>query len=333
MSRAKQGSAIWRPDLGQVVQEFVEGPQMGFIGLEVMPIFRTAIQAGAYPVIPKEALLKISPTDRAPRTGYQRGDWTYERGTFATAEQGWEEPLDDVEKELFDQEAGGEAARVSTLRAWNKIMRAQEKRVADAVFNTTNFTAHAVGTEWNTYTTADPVGNVKDAIVAFQAQCGMLPDALIISYTTFHDLPRVSAIQNLLKYTYPGIDLANMTSAILAQLFGVPRVLVAGSVYDSAGKGQDSTITNIWSYEYAMLCKIASGQDVTEPSIGRTFLWTGDSPQNPVVEEYRDETVRSDIYRVRHHVNEQLLKSVNTSGTTVSNISAACAYLLTNIHT
>lgn len=127
MSRAKAGSAIWRPDLGQVVNEFMEGPQMGFIGLEVMPIFRTAIQAGAYPVIPKEALLKISPTDRAPRGGYQRGDWTYERGTFATVEQGWEEPLDDVEKALFDQEAGGEAERVSTLRAWNKIMRAQEK--------------------------------------------------------------------------------------------------------------------------------------------------------------------------------------------------------------
>ena len=121
MGRAKKNAAVWRPDLGQVVQEFVEGPQMGYIGLEVMPIFRTALQAGVYPVIPKEALLKISATDRAPRGGYQRGDWTYERGTFSTTEQGWEEPLDDVEKALFDQEAEGEAERVSTQRAWNKI--------------------------------------------------------------------------------------------------------------------------------------------------------------------------------------------------------------------
>jgi hypothetical protein len=333
MGRAKSGSAIWRPDLGQVVQEFVEGPQMGFIGLEVMPIFRTALQSGVYPVIPKEALLKISMTDRAPRGGYQRGDWQYERGTFSTTEQGWEEPLDDVEKALFNQEAAGEAERVSTQRAWNKIMRPQEKRIADATFNATNFSANGVTTEWNTYTTADPVGDVKDGIVAFQAQCGMLPDALIISFTTFHDLPRVTAIQNLLKYTYPGIDLANMTSAILAQLFGVPRVLVAGSVYDSAGKGQDASITNIWDYEYAALVKIASGQDITEPCVGRTFLWTEDSPVNPIVESYRDEAIRSDIYRVRHHVNESLIKSVNTSGTAVSNISAAAMYLMNNIHT
>lgn len=333
MGRAKQGSAIWRPDLGQVVQEFTEGPQMGFIGLEVMPVFRTGIQAGIYPVIPKEALLKISPTDRAPRASYQRGDWTYERGTFSTAEQGWEEPLDDVEKALFNQEAPGEAERVSTQRAWNKIMRAQEKRIADTIFNTTNFTAHGVSTEWNTYATADPVGDVKDGIVAFQNQCGMLPDVLIISFTTFHDLPRVAKVQDLLKYTYPGIDLANMTSAILAQLFGVPRVLVAGSVYDSAGKGQDASITNIWSYEYAMLAKVASGQDITEPCVGRTFLWTEDSPMNPIVESYRDDGIRSDVYRVRHHVNEQLIRSVDSSGSVVSNISAAAGYLFNNIHT
>ena len=93
-------------------------------------------------------------------------------------------------------------------------MRSQEKRIADAVFNTTNFSANSVSSEWNTYSTCDPVGDVKDGIVAFKNQCGMLPDVLIIAFSTFHDLPRCTAIQNLLKYTYPGIDLANMTAPI-----------------------------------------------------------------------------------------------------------------------
>lgn len=333
MSRATKGSAIYRPDLGQVIMEFVEGPQVGFIGLEVMPVFRTAKQASSYPVIPKEALLKIDETQRAPRAAYPRGDWEYERGTFSTSEQGWEEPLDDVEAGLMGQEAPGEAELVATQRAWLKIMRAQEQRIATATFNGTNFSANSVSSEWDSYTTADPVGDVKDGIVAFKNQCGMPPNTLIINFTTFHDIPRCSAVQNLLKYTYPGIDLVNMTSPILASLFGVDRVLVAGSVYDSAGKGQDASIADLWSYEYAMLCRTASGRDITEPCIGRTFLWTEDSPTNPIVESYRDETVRSDIYRVRHHVSEELIKSVNASGTAVSNVSAACAYLFDNIHT
>jgi hypothetical protein len=334
MSRAKQSSAIYRPDLGAAVSEFVEGPQLGYIGLEVMPVFRTAQQAATYPVIPKEALLKIQNTDRAPRAMYNRGDWEYERGLFSTAEQGWEEPLDDVERELFDQEAEGEADRVATARAWNHIMRGQEKRIADAIFNETNFTANAVSTEWDKYSaaSADPVGDVKDGIVAFIAQCGMMPDALVISFTTYNDVSRCLKVQDLLKYTFPGIDLNNLQSPQLARLFGVPKVLVAGAVYDSGGVGQDATISNIWSYEYASLIKIGSGQDITQPCIGRTFLWTEDSPQNPIVEQYREENRRSDIYRVRHHVGEQLIASRNTSDTIVSNISAACHYLMDNIH-
>ena len=335
MGTAKQGSAIYRPDLGAAVSEFVEGPMMGYIGLEVMPVFRTMKQSSTYPVIPKEALLKIQDTDRAPRAAYNRGDWEYERGFFTTAEQGWEEPLDDVEAALFDQEADGESERVATQRAWNHIMRGQEKRIADTIFNTTNFTANSVSNEWDKYSSAsaDPVGDVKDGIVAFKNQCGMFPNTLIISFETYHDITRCVKVQDLLKFTMPGVDVVNMTSAQMARLFGVPRVLVAGAVYDSAGVGQDASIADLWDHEYAMLCITASGPDITQPSVGRTFLWTEDSPQNPIVEQYRDETVRSEIFRVRHNVGEQLIQSKNTSGTVVSNISAACGYLFDNIHT
>ena len=131
----------------------------------------------------------------------------------------------------------------------------------------------------------------------------------------------------------PGIDVAKMNTQNLAALFGVPRVLVGGAVYDSAGKGQDATIADLWSNEYAALVKIGSGQDITAPCVGRTFLWTEDSPQNPIVEQYRDEAIRSDVYRVRHNVSEEKIASKNTSGTVVSDISAACLYLMANIHT
>lgn len=331
--KAKTGSAIYRPDLGQAVMEFYETDITDFIGLQVMPLFPTAVQAASYPVIPKEALLKLFDTSRAPRGKYKRDDFEYERGKFATSEQGWEEPVDDTERSLLDQEAPGLADIVATKRAMSMIMRNQEKRIADAIFNATNFTAHAVSTEWNTASTATPISDVKDGIASFRSQCGMRPDALIVTYTTYQDLKNCSQIVDRIKYTFPGAQIADMTPAQLAQCLGVPRVLVGGGVYDSTGKGLDSTIADLWSYEYAMLAKIASGRDIMQPCIGRTFLWSADSPSNAIVEEYREEQTRSDVYRVRHHVSEELLKSYNTSGSVVSNISAACGYLLSNIHT
>jgi hypothetical protein len=81
-----------------------------------------------------------------------------------------------------------------------------------------------------------------------------------------------------------------------------------------------------------MLVKIGSGRDIMQPCVGRTFLWTADSPSNAVVEEYREEQTRSDVYRVRHNVSEALLKSYDSSGTVVSNIASACGYLMSNIH-
>ena len=331
--RTASDAAIYRPDLGQVVMEFVEGPTMAFIGLELMPIFTTSKKSATYPVIPKEALLSVPDTSRSPRGKYNRGDFEYERGKFLTSENGWEEPVDDSERDLFDQEAPGMADFVATRRAWNHIMRAQEKRIADKVFNASNFTAHTITEEWDDATNAVPITDVNTGKAAFRLQCGMLPDALVIAWSTYENLKNCDQVVNRLKYTFPGIDINRMTSAQLAAIFDLPRVLVGGSVYNSAGKGLDATVADIWSSEYAALVKISSGPDLTQPGLGRTFLWTEDSPQNAIVEQYRDEGVRSDIFRVRHNTDEAFMKSYDDSGTAVSDIADACMYLFDNVTT
>lgn len=331
--RPASGSAIIRPDLGKVMMEFVEGPTMGYVGLEVMPIYPVAEQSAGFPVIPKEALLKIGDTKRAPRGAYNRADYEYEVGKYSTSEHGREEPVDDSERKMLDRRAPGLADRVAVKRAWGHIMRSAEYRIASKIFNASNFTANAVSNEWDDATNATPIDDVEAGKLSFRSACGMLPDALIIAFSTFSDLKQCDQVVNRLKYTFPGIDINRMNSAQLAAVFDVPRVLVAGSVYDSAKKGQTASIADIWSNEYAALVKIGSGDDIAEPCIGRTFLWTEDSPQNPIVEQYREEQIRSDVYRVRHHVDECLIKSYDDTGTAVSNISAACCFLFSNITT
>lgn len=333
--RPNTSAAVYRPDLGQLVMEYVEDVSMQPIGLQVMPLYPTVLRAASFPVVPSEALLKLPDTTRAPRGHYNRGDWEYERGTFSTDEYGWEEPIDDSERALLESETPGLADEVATRRAWNHIMRAQEKRIADALFNTTTFTSvtAAVTNAWDDASNATPITDVKDAVETIRSACGMLPNVLIISWSTFQDLKNCDQIVNRLKYTFPGIDLNRMNSEQLAAVFNVPRVLIGGAVYDSSGVGIDTSISNIWDNEYAMLTRVATGRDLTEPCVGRTFLWTEDSAQNPIVESYREDQSRSDIIRVRHHVDECLIQSKNNSGTVVSNVAVACSWLFQNITT
>ena len=95
---------------------------------------------------------------------------------------------------------------------------------------------------------------------------------------------------------------------MLSAVFDLPNIIVAGTSKNGAKEGQAASPTQIWSGEYAMVCKIASGPDMRDPCIGRTFHWSQDgSSIGGTVESYRDETVRGDVIRVRHQVAEVVL--------------------------
>lgn len=332
MPQPTSDTAVSRPELGQLVSEFRETAVTGAIGLQVMPYFPVPKNSSEFPVIPKEVMLKIPTTKRAMRGGYPSGDWEFEMGFYKTSENGWEEFVDDRERSLYASLFDAEV--VATRRATKIIDLAQEQRIAAKIFNSTNFTAHSVTNEWDDADNATPVDDVNTGINAVRLACGMLPNTLIISFSTFQDLKNCGDIIDRLKYTYPMIDMNNMTTAQLAQVFGLAQVLVGGAVYDSADKGQDASIADLWDNEYAMLTRVSVDADIADPCIGRTFYWTEETAgQEPVVESYRNESKRSDVVRVRHDTDERLIKSFDEDGNVKSNIASAVSYLFDNITT
>lgn len=312
----RPSSAAQRPDLDAVVLAAADQPA-GFIGLQIMPIFKVPLDNGQYPVIPAGVMFSVPNTRRSERGAYQRSDWSWDWDTYACLENGWEEPVDDREVKLFSRYF--DAEKMSARRALNIVLRNQEKRIADAVFNASNFTVHNVTHEWDDGTNAVPISDVKTGRKAIHDAIGMEPNTLVISYSTYLDLGICDSIVDRIKYTNPNVQRGDIGPALLAQAFGVDKVLVGGSLYNSAKKGQTASLSALWSNEYAMLCVTDDSPMMGEiPCIGRTFLWIGDSPSNAVIESYRDETIRGDVIRVRHDTDEEF-------------VSTDCAYLLGNI--
>jgi hypothetical protein len=323
------GTSINRPDLAELVMEYRDTEVSAGIASQVMPVYPVANQAAGFPVIPKEALLKIYNTQRAMRGTYPRSDWSFEMGKYFTQENGWEEAIDDRERKLYANLFDAEA--VATMRATKIIDLGREQRVANKVFNTTNFSANALTTAWSD-TASTPIDDVNAGAAAIRLQCGMLPNALIIAYSTFLNLKSNEQIIDRLAYTFPGIELNRMTSADLAKIFNVEKVLIGGAVYDSADKGQDASIADLWTNTLAMLTITSNSPDITSPCIGRTFLWNEENAgTEPVVESYREEGKRGDVVRVRFDSDERLLQSFDDSDTVESNISAAVSYLFSNV--
>jgi len=319
MPRPTSATTISRPDLRSTAMEFLE-KQDEFLGTKILPFFDVEEQSGEYPVIPVEALLNVPDTKRAPRGNYARDDWEFENDNYDCVENGWEEPVDDVEEKLYARFF--DAEEIATNRALSTILRVQEKRIADMLFNAGNFTAHAITNEWdnNHYTDAIPITDVKTGRKAIHDACGLEPNTLIIAYNTFLHLGLMNQIVDRLKYTHAEVKRGDIPAELLATAFGVERVLIGKGRYNSAKKGQTAVLADIWNDEYAMLCVTSSVNDIKTPSLGRTFRWTKDCPQNVMVESYREEQTRSDIIRARQHTDEEI-------------ILTAAAYLLSNITT
>jgi len=311
MPSPKTSLATLRPDLASFEEFDLAMDRQGFIGHRVLTVIDVAKASGVFGRIKLVDLLQNRETARAPGSGYSRGSFRFDDETFATKEHGTEEPIDDVEAEMYAEYF--DAEQISTQRAYDAVLRNAEKRVAAAVFNTTTWTGTglttAVGTKWDVFATATPITDVLAAKKKVWDGVGMWPNALVISRKVFLNLRECAQIVDRIKYAgFQNPVSSEITIASLAQVFDLDMVLVAGAAKNTANEGQVAVIASVWSDTLAMICRIGNTSDFKEPCIGRTFHWNGDgSDIDGRVETYRDETIRGDVVRVRHQVEEKIL--------------------------
>lgn len=296
----------------------------GYIASKVLPVVDVAKQAGNFGKIPLAQLLQERETARAPGGGYSRGKWKFDPATYACDEHGAEEPVDDREAKMYAEYFDAEL--VSTERAYASVLRNQEKRVADLIFNTTTWTGSslttAVGTPWSTIATAVPITNVEAAVQKVYDGSGLKANALICNWKVFRNLRNCTQIVDRIASAGAGsaTKASDITPQMLAQVFDLDFVFVAGGSKNTAAEGQTATVGQIWSSSYAMVCRVATGSDFREPCIGRIFHWAEDgSTIGGTVESYREEQTRSNIVRVRHDVDELVLYA--QAGHLLSNIT------------
>ena len=305
--------ATLRPDLAESFMEFdLEADAAGMVAAEVFPVVEVASQAGNFGKIPLEQLLQQRDTVRAPGSGYSRGNFTFEPAVYACVENGAEEPVDDRQAQMYADYFDAEL--IASQRAYAAVLRNAEQRVADAVFNTTTFTGSslttAVTNEWDDAPNATPIDDVEAAIQAIYDGSGLWGNALIVNRKVFRNLRNCDQVIDRINSAGAGnaSKPSDVTAAMLAQVFDLEKIIVAGTSKNGANEGQTASPAQIWSGEYAMVAKVATTNDFREPCIGRTFHWGVDgSSIGGTIETYRDEAVRSDVVRVRHDVDEVML--------------------------
>jgi len=308
MSIQQSGSyANPRLDLGIPLMEFMQSNDE-FIGLAVSPLIGVDRKAATYPAITRESLIRTGDVKRASRSAYNRDSFETKDKTYSCNEYGSEQAIDDSERAFYKNDF--DAAKLATMTAGRRILQGQEVRIADAVMNTTTFTGAALytdnsGTPWATIET-DIKAQVLAAKEQVRTNCGMEPNSLIIGKPTLNSLLKNKLILDAVKYT----RLATVKEIVgaLAAYFDLDQILVGKGVKNTGKEGAAFSKADIWSDLYAMVALLAKGSDLIEPALMRTFNWVQDgSAAGLVVEEYREEQTRSNVYRARHTVDEEVI--------------------------
>lgn len=293
-----------RLDLGEAMWEYINS-QDNYIGIKALPLRPVDKQAGTFARIKREGFLRNRDLRRGRGAGYNQDTFECTDQAYACEEFGLEGVLDDSDRAKYQSDFDAEEATVTIIT--EALLRGQEQRIAALLFNTNTWTGSDLYTDYSstapwTSTTTDVVAQIAAAKAKVFSKTGLEPRTLIINRTNLDRLANNDDLIARIMYTERAGHSA--VASALADLLDLDQVLVGRAVYNAGPEGGTASISPVWSNLYAMVAVTAKTESLTEPCVGRTMLWAADSPTNVVVEQYRNEARRSDVFRVRHHVDE-----------------------------
>ncbi len=302
-------AATYRPELAGAVREYRSEYAINdqFIGQRVLPVWESLIAEAGFPLMSKENFRKLVETARTAGTGFSRSGWTWDKGTFDCVENAHEIPVD--QKEAAKYAAVIDYLEESAIGADFIVALASEKRVADAVMNTSTFTATNVAVDWDTVATSTPLADIDAGanVLEDQLAVGRNQLSLVLPRTKWQALRNSAEVLTRMQAWNSGITGPEaIRQNVVQQYLDVKEILIGRSSYDSADEGQTQSFSQMWPSRYGMLALLAPGPKAPRQTLclGRQIRWTEAMPDTITIETYLDPAIDSEVVRARQFTDE-----------------------------
>ena len=315
MASPNKSLATLRPDLASFLEFDLEAARNGFIAPQVYPIVEVALQSDNPGRIKLSQLLgDASLAARASGASYDEQTYQFQDYQYATRDYGAVERLDERDIQRYRHIIDAEL--IATQRAFDRVLRSYEKRVADTVMNTSTWTGSALATSvsngWttNNASTATPIADIEAAVQKVRDNCGLAANTLILPYKAFRQLRLLEEVKDAVASQGAGSSEAqgNITLQILSAVFDIPKILVGNAQRNTSKNPATSSLAEIWHADRAMVCVTSDSPDPRNPCIGRTFHWSEDgSNVGGAIEQWYDDDIRGHKIRVRMESDEKTM--------------------------
>jgi hypothetical protein len=307
-------AAVIRPDLNDFVLEGALN-RADLIGEKCLAVLGSDTQSGQYPIV---RLATGSQFDddagkRASGGAYPRVTRSYDQSTFDTIDRGLEEAIDDVDAANLSRWLDLEST--AAVMTQGQVALGHEVRVAAAMQSATTFTATAASVAL-TETLIGTCNYPKDIQAALRrlAAKGIAGTHAVMSWTLWNQMIRSTLFQNYMRGNRPSDTVIMYDEGQVASVLRLVGILVGKAQYNSAAKGKNASLTDVWNNTYYGVAAIAGGGTVVGGNVtgvaslsgvGRTIVWNKIGGIY-VTETYRDERANSDIVRVKQNTAEKI---------------------------
>ena len=303
------GQATPRSDIYALVMQANADYDKLFIAQDILPVKGEDVKRGIYMKanLAEAELLNADAQPRESGDNYARVNRKYQTDLFDCQEYGLESTIDDSYEEEVDRFMNLEATEAMILDRSLKL--SYEQRVAGLVQNATVFTATAATAAYTQANLATiDVANDVDQAKSRMLLNGIIANCVIMSFNVFQRARRSTLLQNQVYGVVPrgANQKALPGEEDIARALGVDTLYVAKAPYNGNQKGQTYSGTYIWSDAYYAVACVRGGE-YQAGGLGRTIQWTKDTTGLFTPETYRDDSIRSNVLRVRQNSAEKII--------------------------
>ena len=246
--------------------------------------------------------LRADDDEWAPKTKANEINWKTTRTAYKVERRALSELVED--DEVQNQDTPLNVMSDTTAIIAEKMMIRREKRLAAELQDLTNYLAGsqpalAVADRWDNFSssTSDPADDVSTARSTIYSQTGRVPNIMVIPREVYEKLREHPLVVDRIKYTQTGV----VTAELLAGLFDIERVVIAGAIENTANEEQADSLSFIWG-KRVYFGWVTASASLRQPSWGYHI-----QSQAMLTERWRDEERKGEMIRTSYKDTPKLV--------------------------
>lgn len=257
-----------------------------YVAKSIFPICPVQLSTARFYTFTKEDLLRDN-VRRKPQFG------KVEPAQFGHTDQSYSVEVDQIimgidRIQALDYSRTNAPAVIDPRRAKVKIIAEQMNIHQDRIFAENYFKAGVWTNEWTGVASSpssasktflkfsddncDPIALFDDLATSMEQNTGRRPNKLGLGKNTFNALKKNPTILERVKYGGSSANPARVNEQVMAELFGIEKVVVLSSIYNAAQVGQED-MNFICDPDAAILAYATNAPSIDEPSAGYIFTW------------------------------------------------------------